>query len=325
MWPLARRLPVPVNASPVRVAGQLDTSPIDNDDFHVAVHADFLSSHPDPGNLLSSGETGGVWCTAYMPDDVWWHSAAIHESAHATLAWMLGLSVQHLALAQDRAQLEGGGAWVDGPADAQYYTVEKLGPAIAQADWLTSRGYIHPELRRCVEKLSGSGDQAIVDGFADQGFVVDRTQALGDARELLTHPWAQASLHALAELLLEKRGLDDRQIARVFHSHRLEPRPHTRVWRPGRRLALIAAPASPVSTQRTEPPQPVVQAHQEEPEVPLDRLLALAKRIDAESQSRQSVTRTLQESDGTHGTTAAQTHAEHLLNHAQHQGRQPQS
>ncbi|MFD6335088.1 hypothetical protein ACFWGI_36690 [Streptomyces niveus] len=298
----------------------MDTSPIDNNGFHAAVHADFLSRQPDPGEFLSSGEPGGVWCTAYVPDDVWWHSAAIHESTHATLAWMLGLSVQGLALAQDRAQLEGGGAWVDGPADAQYYTVEKLGPAIAQADWLTGRGYTHPELRRCVEKVSGSGDQAIVDGFADQGFVVDRTQALEDARELLTHPRAQAALHALAELLLEERGLDDHQITRVFRSHRLKPRPPTRVWRPGRRLALIAAPTSPVSPQRAEPPLPAVQAHQEEAEVPLDRLLALAKRIDTESQSRQSVARTPQESDGIHGTTAAQTPAEHLLNHAQHEG-----
>ncbi|MFF8618808.1 hypothetical protein [Streptomyces sp. NPDC015350] len=235
---------------------------------------------------------------------------------------MLGLSVQRLALAQDRAQREGGGAWVDGPADAQHYTVEILGPAIAQADWLTSRGYIHPELRRCVEKVSGSGDQAIVDGFADRGFVVDRAQAVGDARTLLAHPHAQAALHALAELLLEKRDLEGSQIARVFHNHRLERRPHTRVWRPGRRLALIAAPPSQVSPHRARSPKPAMQAPQEEPEVSLKRLLALAKRIDAESQSRRRVAETSQERDSTRrGATVAQAHVEHL--HSHHQGWQP--
>lgn len=321
--PLAGRPPVPGHASPARVTGQLDTSPIDNDDFHIAVHADFLSSHPDSGNLPSS-DTGGVWCTAGLPDDVWWHSAAIHESAHATLAWMLGLSVQYLALAKDRTQLEGGGAWVDGSADAQYYTVETLGPAIVQADWLANRGYIHPELRRCVEKVSGSGDQATVDGFTDQGFVVDRTQAVKDARKLLTHPRAQAALQALAELLLEKQNLDDRQIAQVFDSHRLEPHSHTHVWQPGRRLPLIAAPTLPVSTQRAEPPQHAMQAHQEKPEVSLERLRALAKRIDSESQLRQRAAQTPQESGGAHRTSSAQTHTEHLLNRTQQQqGKQP--
>ncbi|MFJ5817340.1 hypothetical protein ACIQGT_26100 [Streptomyces sp. NPDC093108] len=313
-----------MNVSPEREAGQLDTSPINNDAFHATVHADFLSSHLDPGNLLLSGETDEVWCTAALPDEVWWHSAAIHESAHATLAWMLGLSIQRLALAQDRAQLHGGGAWVDGPADAQYYAVEMLGPAIAQADWLAHHGYTHPELGRCVKELSGSGDQAIVDEFTDRGFVVDRIQAVEDASVLLSHPRAQVSLRALAELLLEERDLEGSQIARVFHSHRLERRPHTQVWRPGRRLALIAAPPPQASLHRTEPPKPAVQTPQANPEAPLDRLLSLAKRVDAESRTRQRVAKTPQEHDRAHKVpTAAQASAEHLLNHGRHQGQQP--
>ncbi|MGI5508893.1 M50 family metallopeptidase [Streptomyces sp. CA-106131] len=66
-----------------------------------------------------------------MPYDVLRRSSAVHEAAHALLAWVLGLEVERLSLAKDRTTVEGGGCSVTGTGDAQHYTLVWLSAGYA--------------------------------------------------------------------------------------------------------------------------------------------------------------------------------------------------
>lgn len=212
------------------------------DASHIQVHTPYLAARPELLDAPPPTEPAQVWCTAQLPDDVWWRSAAIHEAAHALIAWLLGLEVKRLSLASDRTLLEGGDCWVDGKGDAQHYTLVWLSAGHAQANWLTAHGYTCPELRRCVLEHGASGDQQIVDGYAAAGFVLDRGQAVTDALQVLAEPRCSAALHALADVLLIERELDTQRIDEtVLAQHAVRP-PASAVWIPGRRLALVAAP-----------------------------------------------------------------------------------
>ncbi|MGP8298144.1 hypothetical protein ACTPOK_09370 [Streptomyces inhibens] len=212
------------------------------DASHIQVHAPYLAAHPELLDAPPPTEPAHVWCTAKLPDDVWWRSAAVHEAAHALIAWALGLEVKRLSLGSDRTVLDGGGCWVDGEGDAQNYTLVWLSAGHAQANWLTAHGYTHPELRRCVLELGASGDQRIVDGYAAAGFVLDRDQAVTDALQILAEPRAAAALNALAGVLLIERELDTQRINEtILVQHAVRP-PASAVWIPGRRLPLVAAP-----------------------------------------------------------------------------------
>ncbi|MFD8544293.1 hypothetical protein [Streptomyces sp. NPDC059649] len=212
------------------------------DASHIQVHAPYLATRPALLDAPQLTEPAHVWCMAKLPDDVWWRSAAIHEAAHALIAWVLGLEVKRLSLASDRSMPEGGGCWVDGKGDAQHYTLVWLSAGHAQANWLTAHGFNHPELRRCVLEHGASGDQRIVDGYAAAGFVLDRDQAVTDALQVLAESRPSAALDALADVLIIERELDTQRIdATVLAQHVVRP-PASAVWIPGRRLPLVAAP-----------------------------------------------------------------------------------
>jgi hypothetical protein len=154
--------------------------------------------------------------------------------------------------------------------------------------WLTSHGYPHPELRRCVLELGASGDQKVVDSFAADGFLIDQGQAVADARQILAEPHITAALDILAELLLAERELDGARIEDVLRSHHPDRHPTPPAWIPGRRLPNVAAhrdsAASPI-TGRT--PSSVHQAADKPSRsTSLSRLTALEERISAESQQR---------------------------------------
>ncbi|MGP3691046.1 hypothetical protein ACTVZO_41340 [Streptomyces sp. IBSNAI002] len=225
---------VSVNAQPL-TAAQADA-------LHIETHTPYLAAHPELLDGLAIAEPSQVWCTAKLPDDVWWRSAAVHEAAHAVLAWVFGLEVKRLTLAGDRTALEGGGCWVTGRGDAQHYTLGWLGAGYAQADWLTDHGYTHPELRRCVLEHGALGDHRIVDGYVASGFVIDRTQAIADAQRVLAEPHTAAALNDLAVLLLAEGQLEAHRINETLLARCVERPVTLAVWVPGQRLPLIAMP-----------------------------------------------------------------------------------
>ncbi|MFG2210443.1 hypothetical protein [Streptomyces sp. NPDC048638] len=215
---------------------------VEADALHIETHTPYLAARPELLEGLALAEPSQVWCTAKLPDDVWWRSAAVHEAAHAVLAWVLGLEVKRLTLAGDRTALEGGGCWVSGRGDAQHYTLVWLSAGYAQANWLRDHGYPHPELRRCVLENGALGDHRIVDGYVESGFVLDRTQAITDAQRVLAEPHTAAALNALADLLLNEGQLEAQRIDEILLA-RCAQRPVTSaVWVPGQRLPLIAMP-----------------------------------------------------------------------------------
>lgn len=223
-----------VNAQPLTA--------VQADALHIKTHTPYLTAHPELLVASPPAEPSQVWCMAKLPDDVWWSSGAVHEAAHAVLAWVLGLEVKRLSLSGDRTTLEGGGCWVSGRVDAQHHTLVWLSAGYAQASWLTEHGYTHPELRRCVLEIGALGDHRIVDGFGASGFVLDREQAITDAQRVLAEPHTAAALNALAVLLLAEGELEAYRINETLLAWCAERSGTPAVWVPGQRLPLIAMP-----------------------------------------------------------------------------------
>ncbi|WP_039635578.1 hypothetical protein [Streptomyces sp. 769] len=139
---------------------------------------------------------------ALLPDGVWRLSAALHESAHALLSWVIDLREARVVLAKDRRSLTGGLTTASGNADVQLWSAMWLSAGYVQADWLKRQGYIHPELLYCVLEMGASGDSQVVDSYVADGYVLDRDQAISDALQVLALPSAAAALSTLAGELL---------------------------------------------------------------------------------------------------------------------------
>ncbi|MGP3951294.1 hypothetical protein [Streptomyces sp. 7N604] len=204
--------------------------------LHLQVHASFLKALPP--NTLRPVEPPTVWCTAQLPDDVYWRSQAVHEAAHAVLSLTLGLRVRRLLLARDRTLAEGGGCLVEPPGNAQHFALEKLGAAHAQAIWLDANDYDHRELRRCVLEVAAAGDRAVVDSYEAEGFVIDRKRAVADAVWLLSTPGTMTAIETVADRLATVHELDGRQVSSIIDQHRPVRPPVSTVWIPGPRDIL---------------------------------------------------------------------------------------
>ncbi|NXY95812.1 hypothetical protein HYE82_15710 [Streptomyces sp. BR123] len=88
-----------------------------------------------------------VWCHVGLPDDVHDEANAVHESAHAVVAWCMGLTPETLMLAGGRDETLGGGCIYSGDGDAQAWAVAAMGASVAQAGWLHAQGYTTPNYR----------------------------------------------------------------------------------------------------------------------------------------------------------------------------------
>ncbi|MFH8894228.1 hypothetical protein [Streptomyces sp. NPDC017949] len=127
------------------------------EEIHQEVHRDFRGSADDGGGPADVG------CLQKLPETVLWKSTATHESAHAVLAFVIGLTPQRLALAPAGVRQDVGGAHTATGDPARQHphqdiAVVCLGAGPAQARHLHEAGYTHPELRRCITEFAASGD-----------------------------------------------------------------------------------------------------------------------------------------------------------------------
>ena len=197
-----------------------------DDAAHRAVHRRFL----DPWTPPSAGakDAKAVWCTARLADSVYWQANAVRAS-HAVVGAAVGLTLLHATVAEDRSVRRGGHVLFSGPGDAQLFAVWLTAGAVGQTRWLRAAGYVHPELRRCVRDMVGSGDRAEADRIAADGFIIDLWRARDDASRLLGAPEMWAAVEQTAQLLLTRRRLASADVAAVLDTHGITTQ---QVWTP---------------------------------------------------------------------------------------------
>ncbi|CAM2736977.1 hypothetical protein ACH4LN_00010 [Streptomyces albus] len=254
------------------------------DEFHLKVHTQFTPASPDSDSQTPSGPAA-VRCAITLPDEMWWRSVAVHESAHALLGWTLGIPVERLTVGEQRSRVYGGMTTLRGGKNAQLYAVALSSEAaVAQADWLAAQGYLHPELRECIEQLGSVGDQETVDRLARDGFIVDRDRADSDARTILALPQVSSAVRSLAAVLFTRRALEQDEVASVLREHHLDRTALPPVWLPGLTPA-DASDSAPVSEATRPRPEPTDTDESPVPAVP-SHLREAAERIVAESKRR---------------------------------------
>jgi hypothetical protein len=167
---------------------------------------------------------------ARLADSVYWQANAVHEASHAVVGAAVGLTLLHATVAEDRSVRMGGQVLFSGPGDAQLFAVWLTAGAVGQTRWLRAAGYVHPELRRCVRDMVGSGDRAEADRIAADGFIIDLWRARDDASRLLGAPEMWAAVEQTAQLLLARRRLASADVAAVLDAHGITTQ---QVWTPG--------------------------------------------------------------------------------------------
>ncbi|MEU2510541.1 hypothetical protein [Streptomyces syringium] len=189
-----------------------------SDDLHRDIHAKYLRAHPE-ARFVQPTTAETWWCTAQLPDQVYWRSLALHETAHAILGVLVGQELLGLTLVQDRNILVPGGAMIQGSVNAQLAAVGILGGPHAQARWLAEQGYTHPELKRCVIRLGGHSDARQVKAAKAEGLLIDRRRAVKDALRVLGRRRTAAAHLEITERLLADGAVPPAAVSAALERH----------------------------------------------------------------------------------------------------------
>lgn len=195
--------------------------PAETSGWHVNRDRRQITRHPEPDHWVNT------WEVEALSEQEKLHNTATHEAAHAVLWALAGVPILDVTVRTMTEAAKGFalGVTVKGPFHAAIYPV-LLGACAgerAEDRWLHETGLWNEERAWVVERLARSDRREAATCIREASSRVLTCQSNGEWNDLptihdhtdkaLDDHWA--SVTALAEALVQKRHLDERQIADI--------------------------------------------------------------------------------------------------------------